>query len=170
MSKKVKILVSVLVAVVLLVAGGAAAVMAQGKESVPTPEPATKALMTTANTTGILARVAEILGINEETLTNAFKQAQQEMREEALIKRLDKAVEEGRLTREEADAIRAWWEQRPEVIDSGPFPGGFGLPALRGGDMMGGPGGWGSDNTTSLLPRAFGKHMMGGPRGWGWIR
>ncbi len=146
MSKKVKILVSVLLAVVLLVGGGAAAVMAQGKESVPTPEPATKALMMTANTTGILARVAAILGVSEETLTNAFKQAQQEMREETLIKRLGKAVEKGRLTQAEADAIEAWWEQRPDVLDSGQFPGGFGLPAMRG------------------------KHMMGGLRGWGWAR
>ncbi len=81
MSKKVKILVSVLVAVVLLTVGGATTVMAQGKEPASTPEPSTKISMVTANTTALLARVAEKLGVSEEALTNAFRQAQQEMME-----------------------------------------------------------------------------------------
>ncbi len=143
MSKKVKILVSVLVAVVLLIVGGATAVMAQGKEPAPTSEPSTKTSMVTANTTTLLARVAQILGISEETLTNAVKQAQQEMMEEAFIKRLDKAVAEGRITQQEADSIKAWWEQRPAVLDSGLFPGAFSAPALGGRHMMGGLRGWG---------------------------
>jgi len=117
MSKRVKILVSVLVTVLLLTVGGVATVMAQ-EEPTPTPE---------AEAKGLLARVAEILDIPKEDLTNAFKQAQQEMREEAFIRFLDKAVEEGRLIQEEADEIKEWWEQKPEALDPALFP-----HALRG--------------------------------------
>ena len=135
MSRKVKVLVSVLVAVVLLTVGGTATVMAQEGEFAPTPEPSTTALIVTANTTGLLARVAEKLGITEEELINAFKQAQQEMSDEAFFKYLDKAVEEGLIDEGEAEAIKGWWQQRPEVLDSGLFPGVFGAPALRGRHM-----------------------------------
>ena len=76
MSKRVKILVSVVIAVVLLTVGIAVPVMAQ-EESTPTPERGTK---------GLLTRVAEILDIPQEKLVNAFEQAQQEMRDEAFIR------------------------------------------------------------------------------------
>jgi hypothetical protein len=110
MSRKMKVFISVLVAVLLLV-GGTAVVMAQeDEEPVPSPE---------AN--GLLTRVAEILGIPEEDLIDAFQQARQEMMEErwkeAFYRALDKAVEEGLLTQEEADEIKAWWEQKPEALD-----------------------------------------------------
>ena len=141
MSKRMKILVSVLVAVVLLTVGGTATVMAQEGEPAPTPEPTTTALAATANTTGLLARVAEKLGITEEELVNAFKQAQQEMREEAFIKALDRAVEKGRITEGEAAEIKEWWGQKPEGFDYGwlgraPFS-----RAMRGQHFRGGPRG-----------------------------
>ena len=88
-------------------AGGAVTVMAQEKPT-PTPEAGAK---------GCLARVAEILDIPQEDLVNAFKQAQQEMRQEAFIRALDEAVEQERITQEEANQIKEWWEQRPEVVD-----------------------------------------------------
>lgn len=167
MSQKVKVLVSVLAVVVLLTVGSVATVMAQ-EEPTPAPEESTKGLLATAvepqiepgksfdnvgdNTTaGLLARVAEKLGISEEELVNAFKQAQQEMREEAFFKALDKAVEKGRLTEPEAKAIKEWWQQRPEIMAKGLFPrAAFGIPALGGGPM----GGW------------RGGHMRGGHKGW----
>ncbi len=126
MSKKVKVLVSVLVAVVLLTAGGITTVIAQEEPTPPAPETEAR---------GLLARVADILGITQEDLANAFKQAQQEMREEAFIRALDKAVEKGRITQEEADQIKKWLEQKPEVLAPGLFP-----PAL--GHMWGGHRGW----------------------------
>lgn len=107
MSKKVKVLVSVVVAILLLTVGGAVAVMAQ-EDPTPTPEAGAK---------GCLARAAEILGIPQEDLVNAVKQAQQEMRQEAFIKALDRAVEQERITQQEANQIKEWWEQRPEVLD-----------------------------------------------------
>jgi len=108
MSKRMKVLVSVLVAVVLLTVGGAAAVMAD--------DGATSTSNATS-TNGLLARVAEILDIPQEDLVNAFEQARQEMREGAFIRSLDRGVEDGLITQEEADEIRGWWEQRPEGMN-----------------------------------------------------
>jgi len=104
MSKKVKVLVLVLVTVVVLTVGGVATVMAQ-EEPTPTPE---------AEAKGLLARVADILEIDTEALIDAFKQAQQEMREDAFISRLYQAVEEGSITQEQAEEIIEWWELRPD--------------------------------------------------------
>ena len=143
MSKKVKILVSVLVAVVLLTVGGVATVMAQ--EPTPSAEDGAKRCLTrVAEILGVspeditnafkqvrqemkenaveirervLARATEILGVSQEDLSNAFKQAQQEMKEGAVTRALDKAVEKELITQEEADQIKEWWEQKPEVLD-----------------------------------------------------
>ncbi len=113
MSKKVKVLISALVITVLLTMGGVTMVMAEGEEeTTPLPEASEKSL---------LERVADILGIDEEDLLDAFEQAQQEMCEEVFISRLNQAVEEGRITREQADEILEWRGQRPEVIEPGMF-------------------------------------------------
>jgi len=111
MSKKVKVLVSVLVVVILLTVGGTATVLAQENDEEVT------ATANETGTNGLLARVAGILGVPQEELVNAFKQAQQEMREEAFIRYLDKAVEKGLITQEEADEIKGWWGERPEALD-----------------------------------------------------
>ena len=107
MSKKVKVIVSVLVAVVLLTVGGAATVMAKDESTATDNETGRK---------GLQARVAEILGVSEEELVNAFDQARQEMREETFISYLDKAVEKGLITQDEADEIADWWLNRPETV------------------------------------------------------
>ena len=139
MSKKIKVIISVLVAVVVLTVGGAATVMADG-EATPPPE---------AGAGCLLARVAQILGIPQEDLTSAFEQAREEIREEccigageqvqqrireesgirsreqvqeqvgeeALIRVLDRAVGKGYIGEEEAEEIKQWWEQRPEVME-----------------------------------------------------
>jgi len=124
MSKKVKVLISALVIAVLLTIGGVTMVMAEGEEETTPPEASEK---------GLLERVADILEIDTEDLLDAFKQAQQEMCEEAFISRLNQAVGEGRITQEQAneiikwwgqrpdDAIREWWGQKPEVIKPGMF-------------------------------------------------
>lgn len=134
MSKRIKVLVSMLMVVVLLAVGGMAMVMAE-EEPTPPPEVGAK---------GLLARVAEILEIPEEELVNAFKEARRDMREEAFVRALDRAVEQGRITREEANEIRKWCEQKPEVLGPNLFPRTFGFPALRG-------------------------HMFHGHRGWHWL-
>ena len=73
MPRRIKVIISVLVAVVVLTVGSAATVMAEG-EATP-PEAGAKCLP---------VRVAQILGISQEDLTDAFEQARQEIREEAL--------------------------------------------------------------------------------------
>ncbi|MBA7642848.1 hypothetical protein ES703_50557 [subsurface metagenome] len=106
MSKKVKALISMLVAALLLTMGGVTMVMAEGEEeTTPSPE---------ASENALLERVANILGIDEEDLLDAFEQAQQEMGEEAFINRLNQAVAEGLITQEQANEIIKWWEQRPD--------------------------------------------------------
>ena len=75
MSKKLKVIVSVLVAVLLLATSGTAVVMAQD-EPEPTPQ---------VTAEGLLDRIASILGITPQELTDAFNQAQQEMQEECLV-------------------------------------------------------------------------------------
>jgi len=120
MSRKMKVLVSVLLAVILLTAGSAAAVMAQEDEE-PAPQAEEAAAPMEAN--GLLTRVAEILGIPEEELTEAFQQARQEMTqegwEEAFYQLLEKAAAEGLITPEEAEEIKGWWAQKPEALEPG---------------------------------------------------
>jgi hypothetical protein len=111
MSQRVKVLVSVLLAVVVLTVGGAATVMAQDEPTQEEPE-----LAPSSGANGLLARVAEILGISQEELVNAFEQSRQEMREETFISHLDKAVEKGLITQDEADEIKDWWLSRPEAV------------------------------------------------------
>ena len=74
MSKKVKVIIGVLVAVLVMTFGGTAIAMANEEETQPAlpAEPG-------AVSGNFLARVAEILDIPEEDLVNAFKQAWGEM-------------------------------------------------------------------------------------------
>jgi len=65
------------------------------------------------------------------------------MREEACIRSLDKAVEKECITQEEADAIKEWWEQKPEVMGSGQFGHALCSQTLRRGHSWGGARGWG---------------------------
>jgi len=135
MSKKVKILVSVLVAVLLLTVGGTAAVMAQdgSDQDEPTqeePEGGRKGRF--------LAKVAELLDMTEEELIEIFKQARQELREEAFINYVNKAAERGIISPEEAEEIIDWWENRPEAVDK-LFPYSHILQARRGRHLMAAP-------------------------------
>jgi hypothetical protein len=98
------------------------------------------------STEGLLARVAGILGIPQEELNDSFKQAKQEMREEARIRALDRAVEKGRITQEEADESKAWYEQKPEVLSTGQFQRVRNFKAMRGKHI-------------------WGRHVRGGQRG-----
>lgn len=64
-----------------------------------------------------ISKVAGILGLEKEQVIDAFKQARQEMRDEALENRLQKAIQNGFLTEEEATQIREWWQNRPQSLD-----------------------------------------------------
>ncbi len=58
----------------------------------------------------MLARVAQILGIDQQKLTDAFKQAQTEFE----AQRLDKLVQDGKITQEQADQLKTWEAARPD--------------------------------------------------------
>jgi len=68
-SRKMKVIISVLVAVLLLTVGGTVALA----DEEPTPQ---------SGVNRLLDRVAGILGIEQEELADAFNQARQEMQEE----------------------------------------------------------------------------------------
>ena len=69
---------------------------------------------TTMNTS--ISKVASILGLPESQVADAFKQARSQMLDEAIQKRLQQAVANGRLTQDQADSILKWWQSRPEAL------------------------------------------------------
>jgi hypothetical protein len=81
-----------------------------------------------------VSRLADKLGLDEETVATAIKEVRQEMRDEALAERLQEAVDEGTITQDEADQILAWMKSRPDALDE---LGGLGLRLEGGGPGMG---------------------------------
>lgn len=65
----------------------------------------------------LISKVAGILGLYEGQVADAFSQAWGEMRTEAQEQRLQQAVDDGRITEEEATQIREWWQARPEALE-----------------------------------------------------
>ncbi len=63
-----------------------------------------------------ISKVANILGLEEEQVADALKLARQEMFQEAQEQRLQKAIEDGLITEEEADQIKQWWQDCPEAL------------------------------------------------------
>ncbi|MEW6034615.1 MAG: hypothetical protein AB1603_07155 [Chloroflexota bacterium] len=63
----------------------------------------------------LLARVAAILGIEQQQVEDAFSQAQREMQEEALDSYLQNLVDQGEITQEQADKYKTWWQTRPDM-------------------------------------------------------
>ena len=99
MWRRKRIVIAALVAVAVLVSGTAGVAFAQAKE-----EGSAKTLV---------ARVAQILGIEEQKVQNAFDQARKEIGNEALDNYLKWAVDKGRITQEQADKYKNWWQSRP---------------------------------------------------------
>ena len=169
MSKKVKVLIGVLVAVLIMTFGGTAVAMADdGDETQPALQ---SALGIVAGR--FLARVAEILEVPEGDLVNAFQQAWGEMggevqsrfmKSEGLIqekinkfqeqkmkreqirqkiqnKVLGKAVEKGRISENATAEIKGWWESRPGALDD-VIPRARVFKAIRGRHMIAVPNDW----------------------------
>ncbi len=92
------------------------------------------------------ARVADILGLDETTVQDAIDQAKAEMQEEALQAKLDRLVENGHMTQEQADEYKTWIESKPEGLSPKMF-GGFGKKHHRFGGR--GWGGWGKSKAPA---------------------
>lgn len=96
-----KVLLSVLLAMALL---GVPSGIVLAQDEQPKPPQDT-----------VIARVAELLGIQREALENAIKQAQQEQWQKALEARLNQMVEKGVITQEQAQALLNWLKARPDI-------------------------------------------------------
>ena len=73
---------------------------------------------TSGNTTSghpLMARVAEILGIDQQKVEAAFAQAQNETRTEALDNYLKNIVAQGKITQAQADQYKKWLQSRPDM-------------------------------------------------------
>ncbi|MBI4331441.1 MAG: hypothetical protein HY673_09190 [Chloroflexi bacterium] len=136
MQRSKKFLIIAALAAVVLAGSIGGVVYAQTPK--PTPPAAGKTLF---------ARVAVILGIDQQRLEKAFAQAQREMQAEALDNRLKAMVEQGRLTQAQADQYKTWWQSRPDVPIGPGFAGAPGLPGKPG------------------IPGKPGPAPFGGPRG-----
>jgi hypothetical protein len=76
-----------------------------------------------------VSKLADKLGLDEGIVAAAIKEVRQEMRDEALAKRLQEAVDAGTITQDEADQILQWMKSRPDALDE---LGGSGLGFLTG--------------------------------------
>ena len=102
---------------------------------------------------GMASRVAAILGLGEQEVEDAFKQAGREMRDERFENRMDRLVDKGQLTEDEAVEAVDWYQSRPE--DIGPGRRGFGMKGRGhqrfgsgfGGFAMRGAGGFAHDGS-----------------------
>ena len=117
-----KFIVVAVLATVVLVGGIGGVVLAQtGNGDEDGSQPKT-----------LLARVCEIyeqntgVAIDSQELEDAFIQARSEMRDEALNNYLKNLVDQGKITQEQADQYKAWWQARPDI------PAGFGFMAPGG--------------------------------------
>ena len=105
MSKKLKIIVAIVGGVVILALAGSAIVMA-ADNTTPTTTPATQ-----SNT--LFAKVAALLNVTEQQLTDAFKQAGTQAQSQMIDQQLAQAVTKGTITQAESNAIKTWLSQKP---------------------------------------------------------
>ncbi len=128
--------VAVVVLVLTGVIGGLVSAQTPTPSTTPTPTETPKAA------DEFLARVAEILGIEQADLEAAVKQAARETLDERVQYRLDKLVEQGKLTQEQADEYLDWWQSRPDVPLGWNACPGPGLRGMMSKDRMGVRGGF----------------------------
>jgi uncharacterized membrane protein len=121
---KRKWFIPVVVVSVLLIGGIVGGVVVAGSDNTTNTEDQSQA---TNRCQALLDRVCAIyeektgVAIDSEQLKDALKQAQSEMRDEALEKWLQNLVNKGEITQEEADQYLQWWQSRPEI--KLPLPG-----------------------------------------------
>ncbi len=65
------------------------------------------------NRSAVMERVAEILGIEQDTLESAFATATDEQANTKFEERMAALVSDETLTQEQADAANAWFDERP---------------------------------------------------------
>ena len=101
---KLRIITPIAIVVVAVIAIGFSVAFAQGNGKGD------------SNASRLAAKVAEILGLDTAVVDGAIKQAREELRDEAIQKKLNALVEKGRLTQEQADEYLNWIQSKPEGI------------------------------------------------------
>jgi len=136
MRKRTKILIAVISAVLLLsmVIGGIAVF---ADDTVVTTTPSTTV---TSGTNGkqdaFLTALAAKLNVSVDQLKTAITEARKEVQAQQLQERLQKMVDDGKITQEQMNEYLQWWNSRPQ-LPSDVVPGlGMGKAMGRGG-MMG---------------------------------
>ena len=81
---------------------------------------------------GFAARLATILGLEDDVVQDAFKEARSDIQDERFQAKMDRLVESERITQDEADAAIEWYEERPEGINAGRRGSGSGFDGPRG--------------------------------------
>jgi len=79
-------------------------------------EAATSTPVPTPGSATLLGRVATILGLEETTVEDAFQQARNDQQSEKYREALDRKVEQGFITSEEADEQPLWFQSRSDSL------------------------------------------------------
>ena len=61
-----------------------------------------------------ISKVASILELDEDTVSDAFEEARSEMADERVEAMLDAKVEKGLITQDQADEYLEWFQDRPD--------------------------------------------------------
>ncbi len=136
--KKKWVLISAIAITIALIAGTIGMVYAQ-----------TDKVQSGTSGNTLMARVATILGIDQQKLEDAFIQAQKEMDQEALTEQLKIMVNQGTITQEQADQYQQWWQSRPDMPSAAHVGGEMRLPGGFGGH---GPGPMPPPDSTATAP------------------
>ena len=143
MSKRAKVLIALLAAVLLLTVGGAAVAMAD-------EEPRLR--QGAGDTEPVLARVAEIFGISQDELADAFEQARQEVREEC------QGTGNCSMYQEEANRFKQrWTEERKGELEA---------EQERGRRFQGNSAENQPKNRYRVSEAARGRQMIAVSKGW----
>ena len=136
------------------ITGGAVMAQEAGSEEAATSTP-----VPAPGSTTLLGRVATILGLEEATVEDAFQQARKDQRTEKYREALDRKVEQGFITSEEADEQFLWFQSRPDSLAGSFRKGGHRGPAFGHAKRFGGKrfgmrmhrrgGRWGGHDWTS---------------------
>ncbi len=102
--KKLRIIIPLAVAVVAVAVISFSVALAQENEN------------SDSNASELAIKVAEILGLDAAVVDDAIRQASEELKDEAIQKKLNALVEKGRLTQEQADEYLNWIQSRPKGI------------------------------------------------------
>ena len=100
--RKLQIIIPMAIAVVAVTAIGLSVAFAQENEKGD------------SNASRLATKVADILGLDATVVDDAIKQAREELRGEAVQKKLNALIEKDRLTQEQADEYLNWIQSRPE--------------------------------------------------------